>query len=110
MDKFLRGYLEALLWLGVLTDGMSIDDIDASAIASAKEDCDDFQKANAADLEATGADDGQLGHDFYLTRNRHGAGFWDRGYGPAGDRLTKAAHVYGDSTAYLGDDDRVYLL
>ena len=28
-------------------------------------------------LESGDADDGQIGHDFFLTRNGHGAGFWD---------------------------------
>lgn len=32
------------------------------------------------------------GHDYVLTAGHHGAGFWDRGYGVAGDRLTEAAH------------------
>lgn len=38
----------------------------------------------------------QAGSDFHLTRNRHGAGFWD-GYWPGdiGKRLTDAAHVWG---------------
>lgn len=49
-----------------------------------------------ADLEATGQTLEQCGHDFILTRNGHGAGFWDRGYGAAGDRLTSAAKAYGE--------------
>ncbi len=36
----------------------------------------------------------QCGHDLILTANRHGAGFWDRGLGEAGDRLTKATRGY----------------
>lgn len=40
----------------------------------------------------------QIGHDFLLTRDRHGAGFWDRGYPePLGRNLTEAAHPYGES-------------
>lgn len=34
--------------------------------------------------------------DFWLTRNRHGAGFWDRGAGDVGKRLTQAAHGFGE--------------
>jgi hypothetical protein len=29
----------------------------------------------------------QAGIDFWLTRNRHGAGYWDRGLGITGDKL-----------------------
>lgn len=45
----------------------------------------------------------QFGHDFLLTRDRHGAGYWDRGLGEVGRRLTEAAHPYGDS-GFLPDD------
>lgn len=38
------------------------------------------------------------GQDFYLTRNGHGAGFWDRGYGEIGRQLTEAAKIYGSTS------------
>lgn len=38
---------------------------------------------------------GAFGHDFYLTREGHGAGFWDRGLGELGDYLTRVAKSYG---------------
>lgn len=44
-----------------------------------------------------------FGHDFYLTREGHGAGFWDRGLGDLGDYLTRIADSYG-SAAELTDD------
>jgi hypothetical protein len=44
-----------------------------------------------------------FGHDFALTRNGHGAGFWDRGLGDLGDRLATAAKVYGESSVYVND-------
>jgi hypothetical protein len=47
----------------------------------------------------------QAGHDFALTRNHHGAGFWDRGLGDVGDRLTEIAHGYGESNAWITDPD-----
>lgn len=50
----------------------------------------------------------QVGHDFYLTRNCHGAGFWDRGNGKMGDELTELAHPYGGFELYLGDDGLLY--
>lgn len=31
----------------------------------------------------------QFGHDYWLTRNGHGAGFWDRGLGEVGDKLSE---------------------
>ena len=47
----------------------------------------------------------QCGQDFILTANRHGAGFWDRGLGDAGDKLTEAAHGYSLDAEFALDDD-----
>lgn len=46
---------------------------------------------------------GMAGHDYALTRNGHGAGFWDRGIGDLGDLLTGAASAYGESGLYPTD-------
>jgi hypothetical protein len=51
-----------------------------------------FIRTNWRDLHTMEA--GQCGHDFILTANHHGAGFWDRGLGARGDRLTKASDGY----------------
>lgn len=78
-----------------------------------RQDVEDFVLANADDLmeylrrrmaDLDGLHEGQgpeqyaaecIGHDLMLTRNEHGAGFWDRGLGDLGDRLSEAAKVYG---------------
>lgn len=45
-------------------------------------------------------------HDFVLTRNRHGAGFWDGDWqAPWGDRLTELAHTFPELESYLDDDE-----
>jgi hypothetical protein len=50
----------------------------------------------------------RAGHDFWLTRQGHGTGFWDRGLGDLGGRLTEDAKSFGsadDHTPYdCGDD------
>jgi hypothetical protein len=104
-------YLETALWSSSDEDGHPLDDqFDVSdfapeAIQQAEKDCLDFLSTNdVGDL-----DEEQVGHNFWLTRNRHGAGFWDLGLGALGDRLTKAAHVYGECDVYLGDDGKLYL-
>lgn len=48
------------------------------------------------------------GYDFWLTRCRHGAGFWDRGLGELGTKLTAVCHSEGEIDLYLGDDEKVY--
>lgn len=53
---------------------------------------------------------GRAGHDFWLTRNGHGAGFWDGGWPePMADTLTNAAKSFGGCDLYVGDDGRLYI-
>lgn len=93
-----------------LDDEFTPDDITTGTRDEMRADCADFLTSNYADCQemmARGYDPGQLGHDFWLTRNRHGAGFWDRGLGEVGDRLTAAAKVYGGVDLYVTDDGQV---
>lgn len=47
-----------------------------------------------------------VAHDFILTRNHHGSGFWDGDWvAPWGDKLTVLAHSFGQLETYLDDDD-----
>ena len=127
-EEFVRGYALAMLWANThyLNDAEGTRSVDPYAWQSPDadwpndafsvtsrgkihEDCAGFV-TECADLLTKAADEhgytaGQAGHDFALTRNRHGAGFWDRGLGSIGDVLTNAAHVYGESTAWAADDD-----
>jgi hypothetical protein len=76
-------------------------------------DCLAFIEANEADLltyceqrtydPSQGEVESYAGHDFWLTRSGHGAGFWDRGLGALGERLTEASKAYGSP-----DDHRPY--
>ena len=107
LDTFTRAYLECALWTSdpdpgsgewVESDWWNIDAIDPDSLARAIEDCRQFQVDNRELLDEVNdtfhADDAQHGHDFFLTRQGHGAGFWDRGYGELGEKLTDAAHVW----------------
>lgn len=91
----------------MLDDEYGTDDIDESSRDEMRADCQSFAESNIADL--AGMDPGQAGHDFWLTRNHHGAGFWDRGLGARGDRLTASAEPYGESNLYAGDDGAVHV-
>ncbi len=51
----------------------------------------------------------QFAHDFWLTRNYHGAGFWDRGLGKLGLRLTELAQAYGGCELYVGADGLIHI-
>lgn len=51
----------------------------------------------------------QIGHDLILTTNGHGVGFWDRGLGELGDKLTKVCEELDSYTLYVGDDGKLYV-
>src|SRR5690606_16395290 len=111
-DAFRCGYATAILWANAYAydeaTGELVNDEDATyayqgpgrwweGIGIDFTDAEDFLRHNYADLLAVaGAEFEQHGHDFALTRNGHGAGFWDRGYGPIGDVLTEHARMYGE--------------
>src|SRR5262245_47334868 len=121
LDTFTRSYIEAALWSSTAyghpddngngnfdtsfqSANYDIDDLSPALLAHVIEDCANFQRQNAillsiADYRRAEYSDSELaGHDFWLTRNRHGAGFWDRGLGAVGQALTDAAHAYGEET------------
>jgi hypothetical protein len=48
------------------------------------------------------------GHDFWLTRNHHGAGFWDGDWPePLGEELTEIAHKFGETNLYVGENGEI---
>jgi hypothetical protein len=74
-------------------------------------DCARFRAERPVDLERyveLGRDLSHAGHDFWLSRNGHGTGFWDRGFGAVGDSLDAHAETFGTFDLYLGDDDMVH--
>lgn len=85
--------------------GYGSADIDPILLGSMRTELRDFV-ALCADGRPNvwdGIDPSVVGGDFWLTRNRHGAGFWDRGLGEVGDHLTYWAHTYGSATLYVAD-------
>ncbi len=103
-DQFLRAYLEAAEWAGLDEDGREALELavapkwSAESIQRARDECDDFQQAYEGFLSvfyAHGHDPAQAGHDFYLSRNGHGAGFFDRGTHSVYALLQRAAKLWG---------------
>ena len=110
IDTVTASAVETLLWSEALDDGPA--GMSPEAVAQIREVVSDFltdewiSDALAVYLAARPLD--HIGHDFILTANHHGAGFWDRGLGEAGDTLTGAALGYSFE-AYVGDDGLVYV-
>ena len=97
-DEFLSAYIECALWSSTDDDGVPLDtnysqdDLSKDALQVMTEDCHVFQRINRSLIN--GVSESQCGHDFWLTRNGHGSGFWDRDLGQIGKKLTDAACIF----------------
>jgi len=111
LSKFQEAYLDAALATSTDDSGQSLDrssgDIAESSYNQMLRQASKFEHEHSEDI---GGDTERAGRDFWLTRNGHGAGFWDGDWPKAvGDRLTKAAKKYGEQTLYVGDDGTIHV-
>jgi len=120
-DPFVTAYVTAMFWVDIdgssETAGRTLEDLAPETVDRILTDCSRFQLEAKEPLELAHDEHGydlqnQAGHDFWLTRCGHGAGFWDRGLGEYGDTLSGlVGHCtdFPDQTPYLGDDGLIYL-
>lgn len=115
-QDFFDAYVECALWSSTDDDGNPMDDsyyvedLHPECLDDMRAECREFYAAHSdrwSDLD--GYNDVSAGHDFWLTRVGHGAGFWDRGLGELGEQLTAAARASGSRDLYVGDDGKVYV-
>jgi len=126
IKKIMDNYLECAIWTeeerlkeentegyegeikNIIPDAdLNIHNFSDNSKIKAYEDIKLFLKyaGNAVD----GIDEEQLGHDIWLSRNGHGAGFFDRGYDDKIEKiLMDSAHKIGSADIYLGDDGLLY--
>jgi hypothetical protein len=116
IDGMVDGYLDAQLWAqrdndreddSMLDANYDRDDIAPAYIESVTAEFRELVAAHPLAVRMYGAQrhyyagDGSVwehfGHDYYLTREHHGAGFWDRGLGHLGSYLTDIAHNAGEA-------------
>jgi hypothetical protein len=127
LDEFTQGYLNAALFTShddrdepkgeFLADSFNFEDFADKTMEAIIADCKKFQTDNAELLNDDNCPnycdslESQAGHDFWLTRCGHGAGFWDGDWiNDSGDTLTKSAHSFKEMELYVGDDDLIYAL
>ncbi len=113
IDLVVLAYKTCALWAETDDEGLPLDkffdenDLAPETLAAMRADCEAFLEM-AKDYLTDDWFDSQVGHDFWLTRNGHGAGFWDRGL-PNGDKLTEIAKTFGSAYLYVGDDEQIYV-
>lgn len=121
IEKMLSGYLTAMLWSTrggeedePLDEDHSVEDVSSELEKSSTEDCEKFvAMAKEKGIDLGNYVDSDVGHDFWLTRVGHGAGFWDGDYEADeakedGDKLTEIAKTFGNLDPYVGDDGKIY--
>lgn len=119
-DQFVRDFLACALWTMAADDDgtnpgddLTIFDFSPESLAELVADCRKFYNEFSEIWEVGGWDDGQAGHDFALTRNGHGAGFWAREFNKYSDdigaMMTTASHSYGQFDLFVGDNGMVYV-
>ena len=116
LSDFTHGYITAALWSSSADDGTPLDDhatiedIEPETLAAMKADCRAFFIANEShilcDEGPTGHDGSSqaamAGHDFWLTRCGHGAGFWDGDWPePHATALTTASEAFASVDLWL---------
>ena len=114
----MAAYIDAMIWAETDEDGEPLDenysdaDLAQESVAEISNDCHAFiDLLDEQDIKWWDEmNEQQLGHDFYLTRNGHGTGFWDRNYKDEkmGEVLTTWAKTFGTQGLYVGDDGLLY--
>ncbi len=106
IDVVTEAYVACAIWADA--DEGAVGEPSPAMVAQAKEDCIHFiGLLDGDEVDSSEWSDEEFGHDLWLTRKRHGAGFWDRGR-KNGEELTKWAHTMGSRDIYLGDDGLFY--
>lgn len=121
IEEATQAALECLLWTGTVYTGLNPDyatpmdslyaigdiaDESVQMIRGYVYDMVDMASQYGIVIDAITPE--SFGHDFVLTAQHHGTGYWDRGYGHTGECLTEFAHKFSVD-AYVGDDGMVHI-
>jgi hypothetical protein len=114
LDDFTAQYINTALWSSVDDSGEALDKkkdmthIDEMAMKQMIDDCRKFQEDN---WDLISDDVSKAGHDFWLTRNGHGAGFWDGDWPKEiGEELTRISKSFGTCDLFVSDDGLIFVI
>lgn len=133
IETITKHYLISLLWTMPGDDecenpgdDVDLSDLPEETIEHSRQDVIEFVNACGALFDQAmecydegygqhqdaGSAEAAFGHDFTLTRNHHGVGFWDRDSEGLprvlGDALTKVCEAFPSVDLYIGDDGKAY--
>jgi hypothetical protein len=112
-DDLLHGISES----DPLDDHFGIDDFSVESLERVREDWGDFfdqaDNDGLIDRAYRFTDDEQIAHDFWVTRQGHGVGFWDGDYkddtDDVGSPLSKLAEKFGECNVFIGQDGCLHI-
>jgi hypothetical protein len=110
IENILKHYAIAAIWTSIdddnepLDNTFTIDNISLETMQLMRNDVAVFVATNKALLIESKLSEEMIGHNFWLTRNGHGAGFWCRGLGDIGNSLTTACKIYKAVDIYIMAD------
>lgn len=119
LSAFTDAYIECALWSSS-DDTQEFENADISplTLATMRNDCSQFFMMNEERIlnpaNYIGKPPGysvaaMAGHDFWLTRCGHGAGFWDGDWDESVSTiLTDCSEVMGNVDLYVGDDGFIH--
>lgn len=112
-DMWLQ-YMDTALWAS--TDIYTDDSLDTNyypeyissdTMQKMLKMCEEFK--NKAGNLLDGINPDKAGHDFWLTQQRHGTGFWDGDYPEeVGEKLTQLSQSFPEINLYVGDDGLIH--
>lgn len=124
-EELIDGYMEVaedhplygVLECEPLEDYFGLGNFSVESLKWAENDCNEFfsRLENAGLLERANRfkDDDNIAYDFWLTRQGHGAGFWDGDYADdtddVGDALTDVAKEFGECYVFVDEDGCLHI-
>jgi hypothetical protein len=117
-EIILNHYLFAALWTEELDSSSDVEDFMPSSVNQARKDIDSFlEKAKdfllpyIKNFGATAEE--QLGHDFWLSRNGHGSGFFDRNLegcdSDVCDKLQDIARSFPTKNVFVNESELLFI-
>jgi hypothetical protein len=123
-QRFVSAYIEAALWSTSGDDDEPLDsrydndDLADATLDAIHRDCLKFysqakplltEEHYVQSRDSRYSIEEMAGHDFWLTRSGHGAGFWDGDWSDEADAvLTYVSKCFGEACWYVGDDGLIY--
>lgn len=114
LNVFVKSYIETAIWSSTDDDGEPLDKrfdashlLDDSWLRCVAQCADFLSRPEVVKISGdwTAEDFRRAGHDFWLTRNGHGAGFWDGDWPNNGKELTEASKQAGECNLLVSEVD-----